>query len=517
MAAIITDQFRLFSARNLVSSVEAEENTYYAFIGLPNASDYDSNWDASPPSPLDSFDNHNDIWDTIIALKRIKGENCLNVVRKISWSSGTSYDMYRHDISRNNVSNVTGSTSLYSSNYYIINKDYRVYICLENGTDPEHPSGKPSLVEPLFIDFEPRSSSDGYVWKYLYTMTPEDVIKFDSLNYMPVPKDWEVTNDLLYTNALFSGQIKTAIIKNRGTNLGPARTYSNVSIVGDGDGAEATIIVGNDSTVESITISNGGSGYTHAKVDIASAGLDPGSDSEVPEFDVIIPPPGGHGFDIYKELGAHNVLIYARVQNDEENPDFTVGNKIARIGLIENPTDINDNFLFDDTISALPALKLTGINLDSDYQNATFEYNGVIEQTIGTGITAYGRIVSYDNKTGVLKYWKDRTLSGFDTGTYNKIESSYGDEVYEFTSSPEAGGSLVITGGSVNLQIQQAFSGISTTINNTDNYNLGQEFLDGISSPEVKKYSGNIIYIDNRPSITRSSNQKEDIKIVLQF
>ena len=36
-------------------------------------------------------------------------------------------------------------------------------------------------------------------------------------------------------------------------------------------------------------------------------------------------------------------------------------------------------------------------------------------------------------------------------------------------------------------------------------------------NPEVRKYSGNIIYVDNRPSITRSTNQKEDIKVILQF
>ena len=45
----------------------------------------------------------------------------------------------------------------------------------------------------------------------------------------------------------------------------------------------------------------------------------------------------------------------------------------------------------------------------------------------------------------------------------------------------------------------------------------GQTFANGVSNPEVKKYSGNIIYVDNRPSITRSTNQKEDIKVILQF
>jgi hypothetical protein len=66
------------------------------------------------------------------------------------------------------------------------------------------------------------------------------------------------------------------------------------------------------------------------------------------------------------------------------------------------------------------------------------------------------------------------------------------------------------------LGIDTSFTGVSTTINNRKYY-LGQPFVSGVSNPEVEKYSGNIIYVDNRPSITRSSNQKEDIKVILQF
>jgi len=66
------------------------------------------------------------------------------------------------------------------------------------------------------------------------------------------------------------------------------------------------------------------------------------------------------------------------------------------------------------------------------------------------------------------------------------------------------------------LSIDSNFTGISTIINNRTYY-LGQSFSNGIASPEVKKHSGNIIYVDNRPSITRSTNQKEDIKVILQF
>jgi len=66
------------------------------------------------------------------------------------------------------------------------------------------------------------------------------------------------------------------------------------------------------------------------------------------------------------------------------------------------------------------------------------------------------------------------------------------------------------------LEINISFDGSTETINN-NTYQLGQSFIKGVSNPEVEKYSGNIIYVDNRPSITRSSNQKEDIKVILQF
>ena len=93
---------------------------------------------------------------------------------------------------------------------------------------------------------------------------------------------------------------------------------------------------------------------------------------------------------------------------------------------------------------------------------------------------------------------------------------TYGFKTNRFTADIESGGSFTIVGGSANLSISTNFSGLSTSINNKTYY-LGQSFTDGVSNPEVKRYSGNMIYVDNRPAITRSSNQKEDIKVILQF
>ena len=151
------------------------------------------------------------------------------------------------------------------------------------------------------------------------------------------------------------------------------------------------------------------------------------------------------------------------------------------------------------------------------YSSATFTADSYVTQTIATGSTAVARVVNYDQTTGVLKYWQDRTLAGFNTvGTAN-TEPQYGFNLNAFTASPSTGGNVTITPSSgSDLSIDTEFTGLSTVINNKTYY-LGQSFSEGIANPEVKKYSGNIIFVDNRPAITRSTNQKEDIKIVLQF
>ena len=515
MSAIITDQIRILNAKNFVAGVANTDNSYYSFIGLPNPEDYQTNWDTDPPTPKDSFDEEMGYWDSMIALKKVNNADIRQVVTKRVWKSGTKYDMYRHDYSRSNTSSISKATNLYNASYYVINEDYRVYMCLQNGTSPDYPNGQISLDQPTFTDLEPRAagtSNDGYVWKYLYTIKPNEIIKFETSDFIPVPQEWQTSPDNapVRENAI-EGSIKIVTITNAGINVGAISTsYTRVPINGDGNGAEATVVVNNDLKIDSVTISSQGSGYTYGTLDLAAGGV-PVASTE-PEFNVIIPPSGGHGADIYRELGAYNVLLYSRLENDTENPDFITGNQFSRIGVVENPLAPNSIIpLTLDKASALSALRLTGIG----YSSANFSADSQFVQTIGTGLTAVGRVVSYDQTTGVLKYWQDRV--GFNTVGAALTNAPYGYEQLEFTSNPSSGGTIVITPttGS-NLQIDSSFSGFSTSINNRT-YNLGQDFTNGISSPEVKRYSGNIIYVDNRPSVNRSVNQKEDIKVILQF
>ena len=93
----------------------------------------------------------------------------------------------------------------------------------------------------------------------------------------------------------------------------------------------------------------------------------------------------------------------------------------------------------------------------------------------------------------------------------------------DFTSQIGAGGSYSVLGqtAGATLGIDTSFGtasnpGTATTVGNAL-VQLGQNFVEGVADREIKKYSGEILYIDNRAAIQRSATQKEDIKIVLEF
>lgn len=531
MPAIISDQFRILNAETFVKSVSGVGDTnskYYTFIGLPNclnpATGGTPTWITNTPSPLDGFQEENQIKESIIAMKQITNQDVRRLVRKTPWVAGNTYEMYRHDYNVYNPSPVSNSTSLYESNYYVINDDLRVYICLQNGTDPENPKGKPSYDQPTFIDLEPRAagaSGDGYLWKYLYTIKPSEIVKFDSIEYIPVPDDWGVIGESVATkNNAIDGKIEVVLITNRGSNYQPISTsFSNVPILGDGTGGRATITIDSFGKISEVFVTDGGKDYTYGTIQFYPGA--PGSDINGPlgqlsntgigttsigSFQVIIPPKGGHGYDIYRELGAYRVLLYSRFETLESNPDIILGNDFARVGILKNPTIVgsNNEVLNTSLVSGLQALKLSGVTT-----NTTYAIDSKITQTVGFGSTAIGFVASWDPITGVLKYYQSTGLASSETAF----------RIIPFTSNPDVGYGVTINGSSITgpaLSINTNFNGITTTINNRI-YQLGLDFVSGISSAEFNKKSGEIIYIDNRQPIPRSASQKEDIKVILEF
>jgi len=517
MSAIVTDQFRILNASNFVESIENSNNSYYVFLGLPNPTSVgfgrSENWNTNTPAPIDSFSYGSHYGDVMMFGKKVSSANVRRIVRKVEWVSGTRYEMYRHDYSILNQSPLTRASRLYDANYYVMNSDYRVYICIDNGSSGINTVGNISQDEPKFTDLEPSragDSGDGYLWKYLFSVSPSDIIKFDSTEYITVPNQWDTSTDPLIRSIRENGnssinenQIKKVYIDRQGAN------YSNgigqeLNILGDGTGAKVRVDVSGGKITNTV-ISSGGKDYSYGMVDLGPINSSTSGNSA--KLIPIIPPSNGHGYDLYTELGTDRVLLYARF--DDSTKDFPIDTKFAQVGVVKNPTSIGSTQVYTgNTFSSLKSLKFSSIT-------GTPQIGEKISQSV-TGGTALGYVASYDSESKVLKYFADRSLfwnqTTLDQTDYIGISTN--GKPFAFQSS----GNLIngLSSG-FSASIDVSFSGITTNISGTKLINLGVNFTNGLADSEINKGSGEIIYIDNRPIINRNSRQKEDVKIILEF
>jgi hypothetical protein len=522
MSALVTDQFRILNASNFIDSIKSEINSYYVWVGLPNPQRYtgfarNTLWDRPEisngivPNPIDNLNYEGQYKDTISFGKKITDSNARRVIRRIDWVRGVKYDMYRHDYSIENLSPISKRSRLYDSNYYVMNSNYRVYICIENGSSGINTTGNQSQYEPDFTSLEPTvagTGEDGYKWKYLFTVSPSDIVKFDSTEYITLPNSWETSNDPQITLVRENGdsfvknnQIKTVYIDNPGKNY----RSGIVDILGDGAGGQVDIEVNDNGEIISAKVKSGGSGYTYGIVDLGS--LQPTGSIPFPARLIpIIPPSRGHGYDLYKELGAERVMVYARFDSSTRN--FPINTKFCQIGILKDPKDfVSGNTFYGNDFSSLYSMNFSQVN------NSLPIIGEKITQVVSNGI-AVGYVASYDSDTKVLKYFRDRSLYYGDTHDQTDYVgiTTFGNNNVNFNNS---GGFVFGETSSFSGTISN-YSGITTTVNNTI-INLGTVFNNGLSQPQINKKSGDIIYIDNRPLVSRNIRQKEDIKIILEF
>jgi len=512
MSALVTDKFRIFNAGNFVDSVLDSNNSYYVFLGLSNPETPNSgfgrttSWSdegETPPNPTDNLQYMSHYRDTSLFGKRVTSENIRRVVRKVEWTSNTRYEMYRHDYSANNRTPNSESLRLYDSNYYVVNKDFRVYICIDNGSSGENLRGENSKFEPTSTDLAPFSAgSDGYLWKYLFTISPNDIIKFDSSEYIILPNNWSSSEDAEISRVRDGGdsdvnenQIKKVYIESGGTSGYSDGVYN---ILGDGEGGQVEIITTNGVITDTNVVA-GGKGYTWGVVDLQRSGT---IASPPAKLIPIIPPSKGHGYDIYEELGADRVLVYARF--DDSTRDFPTNTQFAQVGIIKNPKEYSSGIT---TYTASTYSSLYSLKLDDSYTG---------KPTIGTKITqsqsdtdiAKGYIASYDSDTKVLKYYQDRSLYFSNTvDQTDRNDISVASKIVNFNNT-----------NSITFQDTSSTSVSSGFTGSVSNgVNLGVNFTGGLANPEINKKTGDIIYIDNRPTVERNIRQKEDIKIILEF
>lgn len=122
---------------------------------------------------------HNPIREMVFG-KKILPSDVSPVIKRYDWASNTIYQAYY------NKSNTlfTVSESDVEKSFYVYTSSGNVYKCIDNNSSAE------STVEPSHVDLTPREESDGYIWKYMYSVPSGS--KFVTSEYIPVVSNTEV-------------------------------------------------------------------------------------------------------------------------------------------------------------------------------------------------------------------------------------------------------------------------------------------------------------------------------------
>ena len=316
----------------------------------------------------------------------------------------------------------------------------------------------------------------------MYAISASDTIKFVTNDFIPVKTlgaqteidgtgtnggvNSAATNDgsALWDveNEAVDGAVSHVVVTNGGSGYTNG-THTGAVIDGDGSSGVCTVYIsGNE--VTHITVTTAGTGYKRASVDIDEvSGINAGSGATC---DVIISPLIGHGADPVQELGGNYVIVNARLEFAEGSGDFPTDNDFRRIGLIQDPFSSGTTVATGPNYASYHKMTLSsvsGLSVDDIIKDASTDGSGVAVSRV---VSISGNVVSH---------------------------------------IPQANSA----GGYVN------FAGADTVF--VGSTNIGTVSAVDSTFPEIVKYSGNILYVENRGAVTRAADQIEDIKLIIQM
>lgn len=455
MAAIVSKEFRVLNADNFVDTISSQ--SVYTFVGKsdPWNDVLTATSDGDPATPADQFSVIQDAHANMIAMKKVGTSDVIHMIRRVDWTAGETYVPYDDR-----------DPDIWDKDFYSITDELKVYKLINKTLA----AGAVS-VKPTHTTIAPTDNGDGYLWKYMYTVSGADSDKFLTNSYMPVKtvtlpaggiSELPEADQTQYTNQQsaktnLSGKVYRIKVTNGGTGYTAA---PSIEIDGNGTGCTATATILNGQLSE-ITVTNNGTGYSIARVIITNGQGD--TTGTGAEAEVVISPENGHGYDPVQELGSYYVCVNTRLEYEEGDGDFIVDNDFRQVGIIANPTD-GTNVLTGTTLSALNYLQMAS--------HANFAADDIIEgQT--SGAVAY--IDSYDAQNGIIKYHQNYKtgFTQFQAGEAIRREGQANDD--------------------------------------------GAIAANGVNTSEYQKFSGKVLFLENRAPINRSGQQIEDIKIILEF
>lgn len=498
MAAIILEKFRTHNAKEFIADFGDSSN--YIFIGRSHAwsdasdSSIDDN---NPPSPANSESEEVRAFEDMIALKQVGTGDVSHGLVRHNWTVGTVYDEYRDDYSASNQT-PSGANNFFDGRGYVVTSDYKVYKCLKTPFSSGVAQGVTVNNEPNTTSTtDPQVTGDGYMWKFMYQIPASEVIKYVTNDFIPVKTlgakttvagsgtgggfgtsatndgsaQWDVEDDAV------DGAIYRYIVKTAGTgyrNNSNATDFSvDVAVEGDGSGAVATLsfVGGALNNVVFKDSSSYGAGYKRASfptIGSAISGISSGSGATIK---AIISPIYGHGANPIEELGGNFVILNSRLEFGDGSGDFPTDNDFRQIGLIKNPVKSSDG-----SISNLGTMTATQKLTLDDASTVTVD-DIIVSDLNNNASTKRARVVS---KTS---------------------------NVIRVIPIANGGGEFVNFVAEDDIYLNDAGSKVTdVSLNGVD-----------ADHPEVSRFTGDILYVENRGPVSRAADQIEDIKLIIEM
>lgn len=463
-------------------------------------------WDdeLNPPVPSDNEQALYDFNTELLFGKRVNETDLSYMIRKIDWTSNTTYTQYDNQ-----------ANNLYEKDFYVLTSSNNVYKCLYNNND------SPSTVEPSQTTANTFQTGDQYIWKYMYTLSGANNAKFSTNEYIPVDSNTateaaavngsieivKVENSgsgyIAYTNGTIVEVVSNTVFKletgNTSTingfydtssfyiyegvgnsqittvssyvvnasghyaivadpiNVDITSKYSItpfISVFGDGTGFKAIPVVDTSSnlySISSVIVLNKGQNYSFANMEIKTA-IGYGSGAQLRP---IMSPKGGHGSNAADELGSTTIAISVPFSNTESGT-ISTKNKFRQLALIYDP---------------------------KQYANSQLSYNA----------NTFNALTRMSVVTGTISFAVNETIVGLTSNSHARI--SYANSSYIEATMVDG-----------NFVVSETIVGEDTSATAT---------ISSINNPDIKKFTGEVLFLDYFPPVTRSNTTTEVAKLLI--
>lgn len=578
---------------------ELANGVYYYVIGKFSPWTDENN----PDIAYETTQSMNEFKRGLIAGKRLKNQDVINLIPKYVWGSGNTYSQYDDT-----------DTSLFEKEFYVLNSSNAVYKCLFNN------SNNASTSEPTLIQNNVFQTADGYMWKYMYTISAANGSKFSTSSFMPIEANTTVTTAavngsidvVLITNpgvgytGYISGTIAEVVSNTlfkvtstsalsvdnfyynssafyifNGTGEGQLTNISNyvvnasgkyvytetaldspaldattefriapqIKLTGDGSGAKAICTVNTTTyALNTIEVISQGSNYSYANVEII-ANPTYGSNAAAR---AVIPPFGGHGYDVTSELGSKR-LGFSVYFNNNESGSISTEVSIRQGGIISLPQKYSKPAFANINFNANTAVSNTYDTISFIDANTNFMYGDKVLYTVDAGNTVLSGLanntyyyVSSANSTAIklaatldgssINLTAGATENGHRLHTTNTYSTNTFNSLTTLTISTgltSFSNNEVITGTTSGAEARVGFANTSTVKVNmikgnfTANSTFGEIIVgstsgvsatisaNGINNPDIEPFNFRVLHLDNIEYIQRSDSDNEQGYLII--